>query len=299
MSSHHSHHRSSHHSRPRIHHSSPHPYQTIPNRSRIPPPHINNRISHLRGGSHRDSSGRLSHPSRPHIHNNNNYNQSHLHTHGHSHSHSRSNNHESHSHTHSYAQSNSHFQPKSQNHLSSSNTNTDNKELSSTSHKSYWSEHRSSSGKTYYYNTKTGLSQWDMPPELIRQRNNNTSPESDISESSSIRQQQEDSPSSNSSSRASAQSEAVSEDKPLLTPSLEQYYKSELIIDSYPSHLQELERQADEHSKQALKQAKDILENSIKLKMAKSEVLFIETSVKAQEEKCVTMKEWARQFGYT
>lgn len=138
-----------------------------------------------------------------------------------------------------------------------------------------------------------------MPSELMQQRHNNTSPESDISESSSIRQQQEDSPSSSASSRASASSDSIPEDKPLLTPSLEQYYKSELIIDSYPSHLQELERQADEHSKQALKQTKELLENSVKLKMAKSEVLFIETSVKAQEEKCVSIREGARLFGYT
>lgn len=160
-----------------------------------------------------------------------------------------------------------------------------------------WSEHRSSSGKVYYYNTKTGISQWEMPAELKHQGRTTVSPDSEISESSSIRQQQDNSPSSSASSHLSAHSDSIPDDKPLLTPSLAHYYKPELIADLNSSQVEELERQADNYSKEALLLNERILKESVDLKMAKSIVQYIEISLEAQEEKCAVLREALSTFG--
>lgn len=143
-----------------------------------------------------------------------------------------------------------------------------------------WSEHRSSSGKVYYYNVKTGVSQWEVPAEL-RQR----TPESEISESSSIRQQD------NSTSSSASPTESAPDDKPILTPSLEQYYKPELIADLNSSHIEELERRANQLSRDSFFLNERILKESVDLKMAKAIVHYIETSIEAQEKKCSLIRQ--------
>lgn len=152
-----------------------------------------------------------------------------------------------------------------------------------------WTEHRSSSGKVYYYNTKTGVSQWEIPSELRQQRH--TSPESEISESSSIRQQQDNSPSSSASSHDSAQSDTIPEDKPLLTPGLAQYFKQELITDFNSSHIEELERRANQCSREAMILNERILKESVDIKIAKAVVHYIEISLEAQEKKFILLRD--------
>lgn len=196
---------------------------------------------------------------------------------------------------------------------------------------SEWQQHRSSSGKVYYYNNKTGLSQWEVPAELRQQQQQQqqpqhhnhhlsqqqqhqhhqhhqhqqqqqhhqlhvqqqhqqhqptaASPESEISESSSIRQQQDKSPSSSASSHASARSNSIPEDKPLLTPSLAQYFRPELISNLNSSRLEEPERLANQYSREALELSERILSVSVDLKIARSMVQFVEISLEAQEKK--------------
>lgn len=249
-----------------MHHSSPH-YQSISSRSRISSSHNSRNV---RGNGSRGPNSRIS----------NHHNQSH-------------NNHQS------------------------SHPNHDH----SVSHN--WSTHRSSSGKTYYYNTKTGISQWEMPTEVRQHQNqndhhhqtshhnnqhyphihhrrgpNNISPHSDISESSSIRQQQDISPSSSASTHTSAQSDSVLEDKPLLTPSLAQYFKPELIVHSDSSQVEELERSANLCSKEALILNDKVLKESVELKIAQSIVLSIQTKLKASEERFDALREAADNYGY-
>lgn len=159
-----------------------------------------------------------------------------------------------------------------------------------------WSEHRSSSGKVYYYNTRTGVSQWEIPAELKQQRP--ASPDSEISESSSIRQQQDKSPSSTASSQASACSDSVHEDKPLLTPSLAQYYKPELIVNFNSSQVEETERRAADHARDALMLSERILKESVDLKIAKAVVHYVEISLEAQEKKYAILKNTIDKFGF-
>ena len=158
-----------------------------------------------------------------------------------------------------------------------------------------WSEHRSSSGKLYYYNTRTGVSQWDLPAELRPQRA--ISPESENSESSSIRLQQENSPTS-STSNHSTQSDATFEDKPLITPNLVQYYKPELVSEFTSGHLDELERQSTDYSRKNQNLSERILEVSTELKIAKAQVCFIETKQAALEERYSKTQEAIKKSGF-
>lgn len=48
-----------------------------------------------------------------------------------------------------------------------------------------WSEHMSSSGKKYYYNCKTEVSQWEKPREWISRTDNRQRQSSDYSSRSS------------------------------------------------------------------------------------------------------------------
>lgn len=166
-----------------------------------------------------------------------------------------------------------------------------------------WTEHRSSSGKIYYYNTRTGVSQWEIPAELRayqqqqQQPTQPTSPESEISESSSIRQQQDNCPSSSDSSRNS--SESVLDDKPLLTPSLAQYFKPDLILNFNSSRIEELERQANQHSHDSLLLSERILKSSVDLKIAKAVVHYYGINIQAIEKKQETLQNTIEKFGMT
>lgn len=158
-----------------------------------------------------------------------------------------------------------------------------------------WSEHRSSSGKVYYYNTRTGVSQWEIPAELRPPRS--ASSESEISESSSIRQQQDKSPSPSASSNDSAQSDTVLEDKPLLTPSLAQYFKPELIASNTSPQVEELERQANQHAKDALSLSERILKESVDLKIARAEVHLAEIELDARKTRYHALQKTIAKFG--
>lgn len=158
-----------------------------------------------------------------------------------------------------------------------------------------WSEHRSSTGKVYYYNPRTGVSQWEIPAELRQQRP--ASPESELSESSSIRQQQDKSPSSSASSQNSAQSDTVSEDKPLLTPGLALYYKPELIVNFNSSQTEELEQQANQMARDVLILSERILKERVEIKISKSLLHYMETKIEAQEKKCSALREIIEKFG--
>lgn len=159
---------------------------------------------------------------------------------------------------------------------------------------SSWTEHRSSNGKVYYYNNRTGVSQWEIPAELRQHRQ--ASPESELSESSSIRQQ-ENSPSSSASSHNSARSDSVSEDKPLLTPSLQQFFKPEYVPSFNTSRTDELEQQANQAARDVLTIGERILGEKVELKVAKSNLYFIDTQVEAQVRKCEAIKETIARFG--
>lgn len=194
-------------------------------------------------------------------------------------------------------------------------------------HTSDWSEHHSSSGKVYYYNTRTGVSQWEIPNELkqlqqqqhqphhqhhqhqhhqphhqhhqhSQQQNREPSPESELSESSSIRQHDKSPSSSASSHRSSHPGSVLPEDKPLLTPSLAQYYRSELIESSEPSHIEELERQANQCSQESLLLNEKILKESVEIKMAKALFNAIDITLDAQEKKIAVLKSVSRKFGF-
>lgn len=158
-----------------------------------------------------------------------------------------------------------------------------------------WSEHRSSSGKVYYYNPRTGVSQWEIPAELRQQRP--ASPESELSESSSIRQQQDNSPSSSGSTNNSAQSDAVAEDKPLLTPGLVNYFKPELISNFNSSQIEELEQSANQVAREALILSERILKEKVDIKIAKAVVYYMETRIEAQEKKCTALRNIIERFG--
>lgn len=160
----------------------------------------------------------------------------------------------------------------------------------------YWTEHRSSSGKVYYYNQKTGISQWEIPTELRQQRC--ASPDSEISESSSIRQQQDNSPSSSASSHNSVRSDSLPEDKPLLTPSLAQYFKPELITNINSSHVEELEQQANQLSRESLLLNERILKESVELKIAKAVVHYVDISIEAQEKKYSLLRDTIHNYGF-
>lgn len=217
--------------------------------------------------------------------------------HGHHRSshHSRSRAHHSSSHYQSI-QSRSRNSSSNINNSSNSGTSRGQQAQESRDSVSDWSEHRSSSGKVYYYNTRTGVSQWEIPAELRQQRP--ASPESEISESSSIRQQQDNSPSSSASSHNSAQSECVPEDKPLLTPSLAQYFKPELIVNFTSSQTEELERQANQQAREALMLNERILKASVELKIAKAVVHYVEISLEAQEKKYSILRDTINNFGF-
>lgn len=200
---------------------------------------------------------------------------------------------------HHSGSSSSHYQSipsRSRNNVNNNNSNNINNSRSQQqTQASDWSEHRSSSGKVYYYNTRTGVSQWELPAELRTQRS--ASPESEISESSSIRQQQDKSPSSSASSNNSAQSDTIPEDKPLLTPSLAQYFKPDLIVNFTSSHVEELERQANQYARDALILNERILRESVDLKIARAEVHFTEIELEAQETKYVALRKTIDKFG--
>lgn len=157
-----------------------------------------------------------------------------------------------------------------------------------------WTEHRSSSGKVYYYNTRTGVSQWELPAELRQQRT--VSPESELSESSSIRQQQENSPSSGASTHNSLQSDSAPEDKPLLTPSLAQYFRPELISGLYSSRTEEIEQQATQISRDVLLLSEKILDEKVSIKISKSNLHYLDTQIETQVRRCEALKDIIERF---
>lgn len=156
-----------------------------------------------------------------------------------------------------------------------------------------WIEHRSSNGKLYYYNTRTGVSQWEMPTELRQQRA--ISPQSAMSESSSIRHRQDTSPSSSASTNSS-QFDITNDDKPLLTPNLSQYFKPELVSSFTSSQLEELEQQANNYSKESQRLREKILQKAVDLKRAKSEVRALDTALMACEAKQSVVKDLIKNF---
>lgn len=170
-----------------------------------------------------------------------------------------------------------------------------------------WQEHKSSSGKVYYYNARTGVSQWEIPAELRQHQQQQqqqsllqqrlASPESDMSESSSIRQQQENSPSSNASSHNSAQSFSVIEDKPLLTPSLAAYYKPELIVNYTPSLDDELLQQSNQLDREIILLNERLLKERVEIKICKSNLEFATTQAETLEKKCASLRKTIERFG--
>lgn len=163
---------------------------------------------------------------------------------------------------------------------------------------SKWIEHKSSSGRIYYYNSKTGVSQWEIPHELRNSRQ--ISPDSEMSESSSIRQnqQQDSSSSSNVSSNSSSHSDSIPEDKPLLTPSLAQYFRPELIQNFISSHVDELENEAKSLARHTLILNEKILKEKADIKIAKSHLSLIDIELDALEKKYSVLKEAAIDLGF-
>ena len=159
-----------------------------------------------------------------------------------------------------------------------------------------WTEHRSSSGKVYYYNPLTGVSQWEKPAELRQLQERLASPESQLSESSSIRQQHDNSPSSSASSHNSIQSEAVSEDKPLLTPGLSVYFRPELVANFNSSHTEELESQANQMAREVLILSERILKEKADIKISRSVMQYLDTQIEAQEKKCDALRNITLRF---
>jgi len=158
-----------------------------------------------------------------------------------------------------------------------------------------WTEHRSSSGKVYYYNQRTGVSQWELPAELRQQRP--ASPESELSESSSIRQQQDKSPSSSASSHNSVPFDSALEDKPLLTPGLNQYFKPELVSSLSSSRTEELESQAAQLARDVLLIGERILNEKVEIKMSKSNLYYIDTQIETHARKCQALREIIERVG--
>lgn len=177
-----------------------------------------------------------------------------------------------------------------------------------------WQEHKSSSGKVYYYNPRTGVSQWELPAELRhyqqqqkqheeqqlqqqqQQQQRLASPESEMSESSSIRQQQENSPSSSASSHHSANSDSIIEDKPLLTPSLAHYYKPELIVNFNSAQREELQQQANQLDREILLLNERLLKERVDIKICKSNLEHVTTQVEAQEMRCTELRKTIERF---
>lgn len=159
-----------------------------------------------------------------------------------------------------------------------------------------WQEHKSSSGKVYYYNPRSGVSQWEVPAELRQQQQRPASPDSELSESSSIRQHQENSPSSSDSSHQSAQSESVADDKPLLTPSLAHYYKPELIVNFNSSQREELEQQSSQLSRETLLLSERLLEERVEVILCKMRLEHVNTQVEAHETKCAALRKTIEKF---
>lgn len=222
------------------------------------------------------------------------------------HGHHRSSSH--HSRSRAHHSSNSHYQSMSnRSRTSSSNANNDVGSVTSNQRRGAqdhpvrdsssceWQECRSSSGKVYYYNQSTGVSQWEIPSELRQQRP--ASPESELSESSSIRQQQDKSPSSSASSHNSGQSDSVSEDKPLLTPGLGLYFKPELIIHLNSSQVDELENQANQAAKDVLLLSERILKEQVEVKISGSQLCYMDTKIEAQQKKYYALRETIERFG--
>lgn len=159
-----------------------------------------------------------------------------------------------------------------------------------------WQEHKSSSGKIYYYNQRTGVSQWEVPSEL-RHQQRPVSPESELSESSSIRQQQENSPSLSTSSHHSQQSDSLAEDKPLLTPSLINYFNEDLIVDFSSSPREELEKQSQQLSRETLLLSEKLLEERAEIMICKLRLEHVTTQVEAQRTKCTALRKTIERFG--
>jgi chromosome segregation ATPase len=172
-----------------------------------------------------------------------------------------------------------------------------NRDSSSTSE---WQEHKSSSGKVYYYNPRTGVSQWEVPAELRQQQQQQqqrlASPDSELSESSSIRQQ-ENSPSSSASSHQSAHSDSITEDKPLLTPSLASYYKPELIANFNSSQTDDLQQQVNKLDREILLLNESLLDERVQIKICKSRLEYATTQVEAHETKCNELRKTIERFG--
>lgn len=186
----------------------------------------------------------------------------------------------------------------SNSHYNGNISNSRGSQLRAANGPSDWTEHRSSSGKLYYYNVVTGISQWEMPDELRIPQRNLTSPQSEISDSSSLRHNDK-SPSSSDSSNNSSQYDMITEDKPLLTPSLAQYYKAESISTFTSDHLDELEQQANTYAKQALELSERILKETVDLKIAKSKVHNLDSFLRAQETRLQVIREAIRNFEVT
>lgn len=149
---------------------------------------------------------------------------------------------------------------------------------------SEWTEHRSSSGKIYYYNVNTGVSQWEMPQELKQLQQRSSSPLSDVSETSSIRQK--GSPHSSLTSACSAQNDSSQDEKPLITPSLSLYFKPELVTNLGTSQTDNIEQQANNLAKEASTFGDLIIKESVGLKIAKSHGRFAEIRQAAQQRRC-------------
>lgn len=117
-----------------------------------------------------------------------------------------------------------------------------------------------------------------------------------MSESSSIRQQ-ENSPSSSASSHPSAHSDSITEDKPLLTPSLAFYYKPELIVNFTSSQSDDLQQQCQKLDREILLLNERLLNERVEIKICKSSLEYATTQVEAHEMKCAAVRKTIERFG--